>query len=87
MRPLVVASLLLLVGCGGSDLLPLEDYDEVDVIPFFFYEGSNKQVELPSVVGASNCRRAAITFATLKSVEDTEWTYICMTTDGKHKIR
>ena len=89
MRQVLVTTTLLviLIGCGGPDLLPTEDYEKVEVIPLFFYEGSDSNLELPSVIGASNCRRAAITFAALKNVEDTGWTYICATTDGKYKIR
>ena len=82
-----LALLVILIGCGGPDLLPTEDYEKVEVIPLFFYEGSDSYLELPSVIGASNCRRAAMTFAALKNVEDTNWTYICATTDGKYKIR
>ena len=82
-----LALLVILIGCGGPDLLPTEDYEKVEVIPLFFYEGSDSYLELPSVIGASNCRRAAMTLAALKNVEDTNWTYICATTDGKYKIR
>ena len=82
-----LALLVIIIGCGGPDLLPTEDYEKVEVIPLFFYEGSDSYLELPSVIGASNRRRAAMTFAALKNVEDTNWTYICATTDGKHKIR
>ena len=82
-----LALLVILIGCGGPDLLPTEDYEKVEVIPLFFYEGSDSYLELPSVIRASNCRRAAMTFAALKNVEDTSWTYICATTDGNYKIR
>ena len=82
-----LALLVILIGCGGPDLLPTEDYEKIEVIPLFYYEGGDDHLELPSVIGASNCRRAAMTFAALKNVEDTNWTYICATTDGKHKIR
>ena len=89
MRQVLVTTtlLLILIGCGGPDLLPAGDYEKVEVIPLFFYEGSDSYLELPSVIGASNCRRAAVTFAALKNVEDSNWTYICATTDGKYKIR
>jgi len=84
----IAASLLSLVGCGGgSDLLPLEDYEKVEVVPFFFYEDSDQHIELQTVTGASNCRIAARAFAASKKVSRTKWTYVCFTTDGKHKIR
>lgn len=83
-----IASLLSLVGCGGSsDLLPLEDYEKVEVVPFFFFEGSDQHIELQTVKGATNCRIAARAFAASKKVERTKWGYVCFTTDGKHKIR
>ena len=36
-----LALLVILIGCGGPDLLPTEDYEKVEVIPLFFYEGSD----------------------------------------------
>jgi len=83
-----IASLLSLVGCGGSpDLLPLEDYEKVEVVPFFFFEGSDQHIELQTVKGATNCRTATNAFAASKKVSRTKWSYVCFTTDGKHKIR
>ena len=84
----ITAGLFLLVSCGdSSDLLPLEDYEKVEVVPFFFYEDSDQHIELQTVTGASNCRIAARAFAASKKVDRTKWTYVCFTTDGKHKIR
>ena len=84
----ITAGLFLLVSCGdSSDLLPVEDYEKVEVVPLFFYEGSDQHIELQTVTGASNCRIAARAFAASKKVDRTKWTYVCFTTDGKHKIR
>ncbi len=63
------AGLFLLVSCGdSSDLLPLEDYEKVEVVPFFFYEDSDQHIELQTVTGASNCRIAARAFAASNTV-------------------
>ena len=84
----ITAGLFLLVSCGdSSDLLPVEDYEKVEVVPFFFYEDSDQHIELQTVTGASNCRIAARAFAASKKVSRTKWGYVCLTTDGKHKIR
>ena len=79
---------LLISGCDlNSNLLPLDQYEKVEVIPVFFYEYSDESVELRQVTGASACRRSAFAFSSEKGLDNTAWTYLCYTVDGKHKIR
>ena len=82
---------LLIYGCGGDTdsrgLLKLDRYEEVDVNVYFYFEDSNKDYFLGQVRGASACGSMARGYAYDKSVQNTNWSYICITTDGKHKIR
>ncbi len=76
----------------GSDtdsdgLLKLDRYEEVDVNVYFYFEGSNQDYYLGETRGASSCGRKARGYAYEKNVQNTDWSYICITTDGKHKIR
>lgn len=86
-KPLVLA-FVLLSGCGNNNgMLPLDEYENVDVEVWFYFERDNTGTYLGVTHGASRCGSMARAFAYTEEVDRTDWSYICVTTDGKHKIR
>ena len=71
----------------SDGLLKYDRYEEVDVNVHFYFEDNSKDYYLGTVTGASACGGLARNYAYEKSVENSGWSYICITTDGKHKIR
>ena len=81
---------MTLAGCGeqaGGGLLPFEEYEKVDVEVWFHFEGDRQGQYLGLTKGSSSCGSVARRHAQTQSVTDTRWSYICVTPDGKHKIR
>ena len=71
----------------SDGLLKYDRYEEVDVNVYFYFEDNSQDYYLGTVTGASACGGLARSYAYDKSVENSAWSYICITTDGKHKIR
>lgn len=72
-----VASLLL--SCGGDDLLPLSEYDKVDVNVYFYFP-DNREVYLGETHGASSCGDISHSYAASKNLNRSDnWSYICCT--------
>ena len=87
MKLVLLAALFSLIGgCSDDGLLPFDEYENVDVEVWFYFEANKKDYFLGTVRGASACGRVARNYARAKKVEKTKWSYICMTTDGTHQI-
>ena len=71
----------------SDGLLKLDRYEEVEVNVIFYFENRAQDYFLGTVMGASRCGSVARSYAYEKNVENTDWSYICITTDGQHKIR
>ena len=68
-------------------LIEYDRYEEVDMNVYFYFEDNSRDYYLGTVTGASVYGGLTRSYAYQKSVENSAWSYICITTDGKHKIR
>lgn len=71
----------------SNGYLKLDRYEKVEVDVYFYFQNSSKEYYLDTVTGTSSCGDVAYSYAYEKRVQNTRWSYICITTDGLHEIR
>ena len=78
MRPILLAALIVLIGCDDGTL-PFSEYEKVNVNVYFYYP-NDKEVYLGGTKGASSCGSIAHSFARSKGLQSSDrWSYICYT--------
>ena len=70
----------------SDGLLKCDRYEEVDVNVYFYFEDNSRDYYLGTVTDASAYAALARKYAYEKSIENSAWSYICIATDGKHRI-
>lgn len=83
--------IFILVGCDDDGLLPLSEYENVDV-NIYFYSPDNTETYLGKTRGAKSCGNISHSYARQKNLERGDgWSYICCTIykgdQCYHKIR
>ena len=81
----------VLSGCDDDGLLPLSEYEKVDVNVYFYFP-DGREVHLGKTRGAQSCGNISHSHARQKDLERSDgWSYICCTiykgSQCYHKIR
>ena len=87
----ILALTVLATACDEDGLLPLSEYDSIDVNAYFYF-GDGREVFLGSTIGASSCGDMAYGYAAQHGLyRGDDWSYICCTiergSDCYRKIR